>query len=550
MQFIQNTGHTFTRLFRYMNQLSTRAVRILIAIAAIVAVILVFALQEDAENIPQTEGVRSVALASVSALSSNSEPLALIGEVVSVSEASIRAEAGGRVTGTYAERGDFVNAGYVLAKTENSAQSAAVLQAEGALESAEAQLAKLRSGARDEEIRIAEIAVLNAKNAYEQSRVSTTNTIRSVYNSNDDIVHTKIDVMFSNPTSPVPQFIPRGTNSALEVQIENMRLTIEVILNNQQARSERLDEQTNLEEEINRLQDETQLIREFVALIATVLNSVNPSMEMSQSEIDLYISTASAARTAAGTSLATLSSAAQNLHATEAALLTAETQLEQTQSGARSEDIAAASASVKQAQGAYNAALAALEKTHIRTPISGTLNSFSISTGDYLTPQQEVAVVANNNALEVQTYITEHDRGIIVGNTALIEGRYPGVVTKVAEALDPLTRKIEVRIALRDDVAALANGQSVRVALNRASRETQTTTTSNEPLTIPLSSVKIEAGRNVVFTLSPEGTLVAHPIELGALLGESIQVLSGLTPEMQIVVDARGLREGESVIVE
>jgi len=43
--------------------------------------------------------------------------------------------------------------------------------------------------------------------------------------------------------------------------------------------------------------------------------------------------------------------------------------------------------------------------------------------------------------------------------------------------------------------------------------------------------------------------LVAHEVTLGALLGERVVIASGLTPDMRIVVDARGLREGEKVEV-
>ena len=43
--------------------------------------------------------------------------------------------------------------------------------------------------------------------------------------------------------------------------------------------------------------------------------------------------------------------------------------------------------------------------------------------------------------------------------------------------------------------------------------------------------------------------LVAKPVALGSILGDRIVVLSGVIPDMQIVVDARGLADGDTVIV-
>jgi multidrug efflux pump subunit AcrA (membrane-fusion protein) len=52
----------------------------------------------------------------------------------------------------------------------------------------------------------------------------------------------------------------------------------------------------------------------------------------------------------------------------------------------------------------------------------------------------------------------------------------------------------------------------------------------------------------VVFTVNPATkALAAHSVQIGAILGENIQVISGLTPDMEIVTDARGLTAGQKV---
>jgi multidrug efflux pump subunit AcrA (membrane-fusion protein) len=52
---------------------------------------------------------------------------------------------------------------------------------------------------------------------------------------------------------------------------------------------------------------------------------------------------------------------------------------------------------------------------------------------------------------------------------------------------------------------------------------------------------------SVVFTLDEQKKLVAHEIQIGALLGDRVEIVSGVSADMEIVTDARGLREGQTV---
>ncbi len=118
--------------------------------------------------------------------------------------------------------------------------------------------------------------------------------------------------------------------------------------------------------------------------------------------------------------------------------------------------VSATQAAITQAQGALAAARAALERSIIRAPISGTINSLSLKRGDFIQMTAPVLTVANNHALEVIAYITATDAPrIAVGGKAILEGDISGVITRIAPALDPLTKKIEVRIGLPTGQAGL-----------------------------------------------------------------------------------------------
>ncbi len=118
------------------------------------------------------------------------------------------------------------------------------------------------------------------------------------------------------------------------------------------------------------------------------------------------------------------------------------------------------------------------------------------------------------------------------------------MVTSIAPALDPITKQIEVHLAI-DSSSGLTNGQSVQVAL--PSTGTAAVAEQTGPVLLPLASVKLRSDDRVVFTVSEEGRLVAHPVQTGEVRGERIEILTALATDMRIVADARGLAEGERV---
>jgi multidrug efflux pump subunit AcrA (membrane-fusion protein) len=73
--------------------------------------------------------------------------------------------------------------------------------------------------------------------------------------------------------------------------------------------------------------------------------------------------------------------------------------------------------------------------------------------------------------------------------------------------------------------------------------------TATSRVTIPIAAIKVEAERVTVFTVNPDSTVTPHEVTLGALLGDRVEITQGLTGDMMIITDARGLREGQKVEV-
>jgi HlyD family secretion protein len=500
--------------------------------------------------IDASAGISHVHIESVASLSSQSGPLPVTGKVTSLNEATILAQTAGGIVSLSHKLGDKVSAGGVIAQFENSSQRAAVLQAQGAYDAAQANLDKVINGTRSEQVDISQTTAAKAQAALSETVSSTIDTIRGIYSTNDDIVHAKIDAVFSNPRSANVQFIMYTSNQSLVNKVVQERQSLEVLLNAESDRSLALNTSSNLSAELALASADTRQLKSFVDDVAAALNISISSQSVPQSTISGYIATASAARSSLSGSLSALSSAAQTLTAATAQAQVSSTQLQQDASGSRPEDDAAARASLKQAQGALDGARANLEKTIVRSPISGTIVSLPVTLGDFVSNFAPIADISNPQALQIKAYVTADDaKTIAVGGVVMIEGSVKGVVTSIAPAIDPSTNKIEVAIGVTGDQSALTDGETVTLNIDRVNSKTATQGKPSTAITIPIVSAKITPAGALVFTVA-SSTLTAHPIELGAILGDQVTVRSGLTADMTIVADARGLSDGQTVIVD
>jgi multidrug efflux pump subunit AcrA (membrane-fusion protein) len=458
--------------------------------------------------------VRQVTVQSVAELSNLGSPLSLVGTVQSTAQATLRAESAGPVIAVYHSLGDYVAAGAVLAELENASQRAAVLQAQGGVDAAQAALNKISVSG-------------------ESAKATALNALLSAYASVDSAIRATADTMITNPTGNNPQFTVTSSDSQLVATINNTRILLTTILNRESSRASTLTQSDDLAAEIAKTLEEVRAARTFIDTIIAALNSGIPSATVSQTTISGYIIVATAARTSLTTALSSLASAQSTLASAQ-----------QPGTNGASPDIAAGQAALTQARGALAAARANLEKSIIRAPISGTINSLSLKRGDFVQQLSPVATIANNAALEIVAYLSQQDTiSSAEGDRVDIDGGGNGIITHIAPALDPVTKKIEMRIGVLNNVSLL-NGQSVIVSLPHSVKTTPAKPGSK--ITIPISAIKVGAQEVDVFIVA-SSTATAHPVILGELLGDRVVVTAGLTPDMTIVVDARGLRDGETV---
>jgi len=495
-------------------------------IRVIVSVLLIIGATQVVTQLTRTEETATeplpptVTVTTASAVVTDDD-FSLIGTVAAVEQARIQTEAAGRVTRVPVALGNTVSAGTVIAELENASAYAALLQAEGAYEAALAAAAQ------------SEVSVDSARNALRSAEDNAVNAYRNAYTTVSDAILTTIDTFYSNP-----QNINFGVLIDSDGQAPTLvreRKDLSTVLSTWQTETSRLSASDDLVPALTDAQQRVVRVINLVDSFVTLTSSADPNDTLAGTPVRTYTESLLSVRSSLNGTLNTLDGSITALqNATES--------VRQAEIGATgNNEVSVANAQVKQALGALRAAEANYNDTIIRTPIAGTVNELALQAGDYVSVNAPVALIANNNALEITTFVGEADaRRMSIGQTVLIESSIPGVVTAIAPGIDTETRKTEVKIG--SESTELQTGDTVAIQFENTTDKPDETT----PIRIPITAVKFTATDGSVF-LVEDNTLVARPVMVGQIAGSFVTIESGLDRSTEFVVDARGLTEGLAV---
>ncbi len=199
-------------------------------------------------------------------------------------------------------------------------------------------------------------------------------------------------------------------------------------------------------------------------------------------------------------------------------------------------------AEIKRALGSVNAVRASLAKTVIRSPITGVVATLDVKPGELVTTGARVATVMNTSGFQVAVYVSAHERELIaIGSKAYMDESVEGVVTHIAPSIDSLTKKVEVIIAL-DAADGLVSGQFVDVDIELETND------EHDSIFLPLDSVAIDAQRKAVYVIEDDD-VVEKEVLVNRIVGDSIEITSGLEGITDIIASLRGIEVGQQVTV-
>jgi RND family efflux transporter MFP subunit len=196
-------------------------------------------------------------------------------------------------------------------------------------------------------------------------------------------------------------------------------------------------------------------------------------------------------------------------------------------------------------EAAVREAEAKLSYNELRAPFDGVVARKLVNAGDLAAPGQPLLEVEGASGFEVEAFIPDSLAAAIKpGATLACEvagATFSGRLREISSAADAATRSIGVKI----DVPAAApvrSGQFTRVWVPGS---------LSRMLFVPASAVSMSGQMERVFVVSDDNRAVLRLVKTGAVRGDRMEILSGLSGGERVVVGPPAtLRDGQPLEVQ
>ncbi len=188
------------------------------------------------------------------------------------------------------------------------------------------------------------------------------------------------------------------------------------------------------------------------------------------------------------------------------------------------------------------------EEATIRAPIDGFVTARKIKLGNTLQPNAIAFEIKRADTLEAILNIPEKELiKISAGQSASIrvdaleDSEFDGTLVRVAPEIDPLTGTFRATVEARNELDLLKPGMFARVEVLYDSQP--------DALLVAREAVLNQrTGQNVY--LVRDGLAVLQPVKTGYMMGDQVEILTGLTEGDEVVVRGQStLKDGSSVNV-
>jgi len=454
------------------------------------------------------------------------------GTIESLQQAELRSQVMAPVSSIKVSIGDKVQAGQILVTLQNTDLNAQLSQAKASLKAQQARLEEMKNGTRTEELNLAQIRVDTAKQSLEDTKNQQNLLVRNAYQT---LLNSSLEAL-PERSYGVTATITGTYNGQTEGEYD---ITIFPTSSGYYFNVNGLSSGSGLAST-----NPTPLGNEglYISFSGTNLTGTEKwTIKIPNTKAANYLTNYNNYQNAL-TGKETAINAATN------ALNSAQSSLTLALAGATVEQIKSQEAVVEQAQATIENISAQIDKTIIRSPISGTVSSLSAKYGELITAGQAIASIVNESGLQVKAYVSDKDLPLIEkGAEVIIEGNIKGKVNRLSPSVDSKTKTAEVNVLVSEpETSNLIVGQNVTIKIAAKNKET----TGATIYLLPLQSVKITDASAYVYQVNNDSILEEKQVTLGEIEGEFIEVKSGIDPEMKIVSTVYELRNGQKVIIE
>jgi len=397
------------------------------------------------------------------------QEVSVIGRVEPIKSVNLAFEKSGRVAKVNIDVGDQVVMGQNLVELDNDdliaqlAQDQAALESsqaglkqyEAALDAENAKLDELKTGAKSEEIQVAETKVSNAEKTFIDAGVNLENVkdkadidllnlyedvediLNDAYFKADDAINKQIDALFSNDSSDNPTITFSTSDSQAKIDVEQGRVNVKRALSSLKTD---IDDLSSLD-----LGQALVNGGEYLVIIRDFLNRLNEAINtatgLSSTVLSTYKTNINTARTNINTAITNINSQKQliaaqkitnqnnintaqtGINTAQSALTLVKDELILKRSGATDEQIRAQESKVKQAElnivsqkaqvkqsrAKIENIQVQLNKTVLKSPINGVVIEQNAKVGEIISLNALVISIISETDFEIKANVPEVD---------------------------------------------------------------------------------------------------------------------------------------------
>lgn len=333
------------------------------------------------------------------------------GVVESAENPELTFTSGGRVAFVHATVGEKVYPGQVLASLDTGVLDAGRAQAQANLDVANAQLAEIIIGARQEDVRTKQTAVELANATLSNLYASTITDISQSYDKAFSGLSQYTDNLFNQPNTNNPTLFFSTADSQLASVVSASRVAVQSELSTWKREALSLSGvvSDSIEPEINTSLAHLRFLRTYNDQLLAALSGAVASSVFPQSSISAAQASVGTYRDNVNTLISLLQGAEQQIATAKLGVQSATDTLSQVTASSTPEQIAAQRATIAATQASVDSIDAQIRNSMIIAPFAGTVASVHIKTGD-IVPQNTPAVALNpESALQVVAYFSEID---------------------------------------------------------------------------------------------------------------------------------------------
>jgi RND family efflux transporter MFP subunit len=214
----------------------------------------------------------------------------------------------------------------------------------------------------------------------------------------------------------------------------------------------------------------------------------------------------------------------------------------------REPQLAEARAGLKSAQAALQQAGLQLERTRIRAPFSGRLETKMVDVGQFVGPGTALARIYSTERAEVALKIPQDElaflditlgrpdgpqpRALLRGSIGAVDSSWPARVVRTGSRIDPQTRMVSI-IAEIHDPFSLAGSHTAPLPMGLYLDAEIEGKTAEGAIILPRSALREDG---TVLVVTPDGQLTIREIEILRTTPENVVVTGGLEDGEQICI--------------